>query len=400
MSGVALAYSGVHQMFQLALAAQEIGELNGFFCSLIDGEGRWGGRLGRLAPSGTVRPLGWEGILQSKITEHPWPLLVNRLCKRLMPGRCGDHLRSNAWFDRAASHWLRNSRAQVFVGAESCALESLQQAGGMGMKRVLDCPGVPAQVLQAEARKAAEKFDVKMRAGMHGNAMDERKRKELEQADIVFCCSEFQRGHLMTLNPWVSRSEVIPLWTDVDFWGQTEAERVFSKPGEPLRALYAGAVSLKKGVPYLLEAVEPLAAEIRLTLVGGAAAEMGEITKRFRSHRHLPYLPKSELRELYREHDVLVMPTLGDSFGFVTLEAMASGMPVIASQNAGAPVPDENWRVPPHDAEAIREKLLAYHADRERLRHDGEVARGFAAQFTPERYRARAGELFKELLMA
>jgi glycosyltransferase involved in cell wall biosynthesis len=125
---------------------------------------------------------------------------------------------------------------------------------------------------------------------------------------------------------------------------------------------------------------------------------MEGILGRFRPHKHLPYLTKAELKNLYREHDVLVMPTLGDSFGFVTVEAMASGMPVIASQNAGAPVPDPSWRVPPHDAEAIRARLLAYHADREMLRFDGEVAAAFGQNFRPVNYRQRAGELFKHLL--
>lgn len=400
MNGIALAYSGVHQMFQLAVAAHEIGELDGFFASVMDGEGKWGRRLGMLAPVGTVRPLGWERLPTAQVWEYPWPLLINRVLKKYLPVRITEHRWSNAWFDHAAARWLRRRPARIFVGAETCALESLRQAGKMGMKRVLDCPGIPAQVLDAEARRAATAFGVNISSSSNSVAMTRRKQLELTQAEVVLCCSEFQRNHLLALNPGVKRAEVISLWADVDFWSGVASERVCSRQGEPLRVLYAGAVSLKKGVPYLLEAVEPLASKAALTLVGELSPEMTGILKRFRSHRHLPYLPKNELRGLYREHDVLVMPTLGDSFGFVMIEAMASGMPVIASQNAGAPVPDEDWRVPPHDAEAIRHRLLSYHADRERLHQDGKVAASFAAQFTPERYRARAGELFKEMLKA
>ena len=400
MNGVALAYAGVHQIFQLALAAHEVGELEGLFCSIVDAEGSWGRRLGRWVPPGTARPLGSSGIPPDLMTEFPWPLLANRLCKKLMPDMRSEHLRSNACFDRAASRWLRNSRARLFVGAESCALESLRQAGRMGMKCVLDCPGVPYQILQAEAQRAASKFDVKIKPGANSPVMAERKRQELAAADLVLCCSDFQRDHLVALNSGIKRTAVIPLWTDVVFWSEGAQERFFSCPGEPLRVLYAGAVSLRKGVPYLLEAVEPLAREVTLTLVGEVSAEMAPILKRCRSHRHLPYLPRTQLRELYCEHDILVMPTLGDSFGFVTIEAMASGMPVIATQNAGAPVPNESWRVPPHDAAAIGTKLLIYHKDRERLRHDGQVAAAFGSRFHPETYRARVGEIFKELLAA
>jgi len=400
MNGIALAYSGVHQMFQLAVAAHEIGELDGFFASVIDGEGRCGRRLGRLAPAGTVRPLGWERLPTAKVWEYPWPLLINRVLKKYHPARINEHRWSNAWFDGAAARWLRRRPAQIFVGAETCALESLCQAGKMGMKRVLDCPGIPAQVLDAEARRAAAAFGVNISSSSNSVAVTRRKQLELAQAEVVLCCSEFQRTHLLALNPGIKRAEVISLWADVGFWKDVASERICLRQGEPLRVLYAGAVSLKKGVPYLLEAVEPLASQVALTLVGELSPKMAHILKRFRSHRSLPYLPKNELRGLYREHDVLVMPTLGDSFGFVTIEAMASGMPVIASQNAGAPVADEDWRVPPHDAEAIRRRLLAYHADREKLNQDGRLAASFAAHFTPERYRARAGELFKELLKA
>ena len=73
-------------------------------------------------------------------------------------------------------------------------------------------------------------------------------------------------------------------------------------------------------------------------------------------------------------------------------------MPVIASQNAGAPVPDEGWRVPPHDAEVIRLRLLAYPADRAMLRHHGEMAAAFGQGFRPEEYRRKAGALFAQML--
>lgn len=94
-------------MFQLALPAHELGELEGLYCSVVDGQGKWGRRLGRLAPAGTVRPLGWEGLPQGKLLEYSWPLLLNRMLKRFLPLRSTEHRRSNVWFDRAAARWLR-----------------------------------------------------------------------------------------------------------------------------------------------------------------------------------------------------------------------------------------------------------------------------------------------------
>lgn len=400
MNDIALAYSGVHQIFQLALAAHEIGELEGLFCSLMDGKGKWGRKFARWLPAGTVKPLGADALPAQRVTEYPCPVLVNRLLKKTLPNRHSDHRHSNDWFDRAAARWLKKSAAKVFVGAETCALESLRAARSLGMKTVLDCPGIPSAALDEEAQKSAAILGEKIPNHSNSAEMLKRKRDELTEADVVLCCSDFQREKLLEHNPQVRRAEVIPLWADVDFWLQAVTQRQFSPSGKPLRVLYAGAVSLRKGVPYLLRTVEPLTSETKLTLVGAIAPEMARIFPRFRQHEHLPYLPKPKLRELFAQNDVLVMPSLGDSFGFVTLEAMAAGLPVIASRNAGAPVPEESWRVPPHDAEAIRGRLLEYHGDRDLLRHDGEVAAAFASRFTPERYRARAGELFRELLAA
>ena len=398
MNRVALAYAGVHQIFQLALAAHEMGELEGLFCSFIDGERKWGRRFGRLVPPNTARPLGSPQIPVEQVTEFPWPLLLNRLVQKLAPQRHSDHLHSNCWFDHAACGWLRASKASIFVGAETCALNSLKQAEAMGMRRVLDCPGVPFQVLDAEAKRAAETFGVKMLPKSVSFAMQKRKELELENADLVLCCSEFQRGSLVALNPQIKKSEVIPLWTDVSFLSGVAEQRRFTESSGILKVLYVGAVSLKKGVPYLLKAVEDLHREVVLTLVGNISAEMTGIMKRFRSHQHIPYGSKNALRELYGQHDVLVMPTLGDSFGFVTIEAMATGLPVIASQNAGAPVPDVSWRVPPHDSDAIRDKLLMYHSDRSLLREDSAKAASFGRTFRPDRYRAGAKKVFKSML--
>ena len=43
MPGITIAYGGVHQVFQLALAAEELGALDRFYCAAFDAPGKWGG---------------------------------------------------------------------------------------------------------------------------------------------------------------------------------------------------------------------------------------------------------------------------------------------------------------------------------------------------------------------
>jgi glycosyltransferase involved in cell wall biosynthesis len=397
MKGISLAYNGVHQIFQLALAAHEINELDGLMCSMVDGPGTWGHRLRHWVRESFNRPLGYDAIPIKKIVEHPWPIVADRIISKVFH-RQSDYLRCNESFDRSVSNWLRRNQSRVFVGTETCALESLRQANKMGMKNVLDCPGVPSSSLNTEAARAADKFGLSIPIGANSAKITERKLMEIALADVVLCCSEYQRLQMHAEYPEIKRTEVVSLWTDVGFWATAAADRKFSPKGSPLRALYVGGISLRKGVPYLLDAVESLETEVSLTLVGRIAPEMPEVLKKFRSHYLKGHVAKQELREIFRDHDLLVMPTLGDSFGFVTAEAMASGLPVIASRNAGAPLPSEDWRVDAHSSEQISNRLQYYVQNRDLLYAHSELAYKFARQFDPASYRKKIAEMFAELL--
>ncbi|MFZ4767009.1 MAG: glycosyltransferase family 4 protein, partial [Roseimicrobium sp.] len=138
--------------------------------------------------------------------------------------------------------------------------------------------------------------------------------------------------------------------------------------------------------------------QVSLTFCGGVDATVRAWAgSRLDKHRIIPWLPRHELATIYSEHDVLVFPTLGDSFGFVAFEAMACGLPVIASTHAGAPLPDESWRVPVRQPEALAQKLLAYASDRALLHRDSMRALTFVRTATADQFRERAKVIFRSL---
>jgi glycosyltransferase involved in cell wall biosynthesis len=134
---------------------------------------------------------------------------------------------------------------------------------------------------------------------------------------------------------------------------------------------------------------------VSLTLVGGLDDELRPFLKNYEGKINvLPPCTKTELRKHYQSHDLLILPSLGDSFGFVAMEAMACGAPVVVSENCGAPVPDPSWRVPVMDSAAIARRFEYYAANPQALEQDRQVARRFALRFTPERYREKIKELY------
>jgi phosphatidylinositol alpha-mannosyltransferase len=144
------------------------------------------------------------------------------------------------------------------------------------------------------------------------------------------------------------------------------------------RILFVGRPEPRKGLPVLLEALRRLPPQVTLELVGSG----GDHGPRVHAHGRVG---DASRRELLARADVLCAPSLGgESFGVVLLEAMASGLPVVASDIPGyrAVLPPECGRlVPPGDAGALAGalgELLADDALRARL---GGAGRREAARY-------------------
>jgi glycosyltransferase involved in cell wall biosynthesis len=119
--------------------------------------------------------------------------------------------------------------------------------------------------------------------------------------------------------------------------------RDYSLSGDVARILYVGRFLEPKGVLQLLEAVELIGQgdAVTLTMVGhGPLEEMLRslvVARRLESQVTVRgFVDQPALPALYAEHDLFIFPTFKDTFGIVLLEAMAAGLPVIASCLAGA----------------------------------------------------------------
>ncbi len=149
------------------------------------------------------------------------------------------------------------------------------------------------------------------------------------------------------------------------------------------RILYMAHTQPLKGLHYLLDAWETsniLNAE--LVIVGGFS-DMPDILKarymnRIESDSRITLIPSTETPEkYYQEASVLVLPSLSEGFGRVTLEAMASGLPVITTNNAAGIVEERQtgFIVPIRDAATLAEKIQYIYEHREEGESMGKKAR-------------------------
>ena len=107
---------------------------------------------------------------------------------------------------------------------------------------------------------------------------------------------------------------------------------------KPLKILFVGGLSQRKGVADLFAVAEKLKNHVALTVVGKKATDQcPALNAALSKHHWIPSLPHSKILELMQTHDVLVFPSLFEGFGLVITEAMSQGTPVITTDRTAGP---------------------------------------------------------------
>ena len=120
---------------------------------------------------------------------------------------------------------------------------------------------------------------------------------------------------------------------------------------------------MDKGIGILLEAWKKLnSSDAELWLVGTGDAGVIQLARGVAGVQVIGKLGPDDLREAYQSASVFVFPTFNDGFGMVLLEAMASGLPVVATRVGGNPVLVEDEMtgllVRPGDPDALAKAII------------------------------------------
>ena len=167
-----------------------------------------------------------------------------------------------------------------------------------------------------------------------------------EASRVVFLSPAYRKQFLSRLDrplrEEVERKSIVLANGLNSFWLET-----FSRPtrgsGSQLRILYVGQFSDNKNLHNVLRATALIARRtpVELTLVGGGGAGDGHIRKAIATERY-PFArihgrvdDPVELRSLYRDHDVFVMPSFKETFGVAYIEALSQGLPIVHSRGQG-----------------------------------------------------------------
>ena len=324
---------------------------------------------------------------------------VLRLVAAKVPaaGRLTEHERGWAsidaiWqsVDRTAARYLRANAGPENIRAaycyEDCALETFRAAKEQGVRCVYDLPIAYFETAQKLLKEEAERYPdwEPTLVGTRDSAEKlARKAQELELAELVVCPSAFVFDSLPKHARTSKRGLVVPFGSpsvDVQQPRSDTADR-------PLRVLFAGSMTQRKGLADLFEAMKLLKSQtVELVVLGSLLRPLEWYRDRFRHFTYEPPRPHPEVLRLMRSCDVFVLPSIVEGRALVQQEAMACGLPLIATKNAGGDdlIDEEKtgFLVPIRSPEAIAEKISWCAANRGSISGMGIAAQRRAAELT------------------
>ena len=201
------------------------------------------------------------------------------------------------------------------------------------------------------------------------------------RAHDVVANSEGLREQAMTASPDVDIS-IIQNGVDAERFDPSSMARKTDE--SPARILFVGRVSYEKGLQYLLPALSELNTAWRLTIVGHGpyADDVRAMSKSLGLEASIDWagwVDREALPQFYRDADIFVFPSTDEGMPNTVLEAMASGLPVVATRIGGVEDLIEDGRngilVPPADKDALQQALAAILYDKAKWTTLGKAAR-------------------------
>ena len=219
--------------------------------------------------------------------------------------------------------------------------------------------------------------------------------QEYRLATRIVAASSFTKKTLVAHGVSAEKIVVNPYGVDLQLFHPPEKK----SEGRPLRFIFLGAVSARKGVPLLLDAWQKVAAkEAELWLVGPITNRERALIPALPGLKVLGQYPRRELPELLRQCDVLVFPSYCEGFALVLLEALASGMPIITTDATAGPdlITDglEGRIIPTGDLDALCETMEQFVRQPDKAHSMSGAARRCAERFSWDSY----GDRWRDIL--
>lgn len=222
----------------------------------------------------------------------------------------------------------------VLVGMSGSGLKSGRAIKARGGRYVCDRGSTHIRVQDQLVRDEERRWGAPL-TGVDPWVMD-REEAEYAEADCITVPSSFNVRSFIDQGVPAHKLRRLPYGVNLSKFHPTQAPE-----SGRFDVLFAGGMSLRKGIPYLLQAYKALRHPRKsLTMVG---APLPSLIDLMRQHglwsediRVLGHVDQSELKHVMSRSHVLLLPSIEEGLALVQAQAMACGCPVIATENTGS----------------------------------------------------------------
>jgi len=327
--------------------------------------------ISKLGPLGEIRRRSHNPVLEPYTKMWPWVELGRMLALKAgitsltVPSTAPFYIHNVVEkFDRYVASqlkWALKRGATGVYGYEDTILSTFKQAKQLGLACLYDLPigywRAAHRLLDEEEERWPEWIPTL--TGLKDSAEKlERKDEELQLADRIFVASNFTAKTLEEYPGKLAPVEVIPY----GFPAVAKEREYTSTQNRPIKLLFVGGLSQRKGIADMFAAVEALGKHVELTVVGSKKNdECVPLNIALTKHRWIPSLSHAEILKLMSAHDVLIFASLFEGFGLVITEAMSQGTPVITTDRTIGPnfIEDgkNGWLVQAGSTQALKDAI-------------------------------------------
>jgi glycosyltransferase involved in cell wall biosynthesis len=382
---IAVAQLGARMHYAVPRIFEEAGCLKRLYTDIcaVRGPAAWAGRLPQRflpVPVHKMASRRVQGVPAAKIINYDalglrywW-----RLRRANTPREIGEtHLWAGKEFARLIlkTGWGEADHLYTF---NSAAFGLLAQAKADGLRNIYEQTIVPVAVqieLLTEEQARWPKWEEATDLDNFFGLFLEKEYEEWALADRIICGSRFVLEGIRQAGGPADRAVVVNYGVEALHRPAGVDNSPIRPTDRPLRVLTVGTVCLRKGAPYVAEAARRLRGRAEFRIAGSIDLTASGRRKMAEAVELLGIVPRPEMPAHFEWADVFLLPSICEGSATASYEALAWGLPVITTSNAGAPVDDgiEGFIVPIRDTESIctaLEKLI----DQPGLRHKMSVA--------------------------
>jgi glycosyltransferase involved in cell wall biosynthesis len=401
---VACVQDGARLHYAVPVALQRAGMLESMFTDWYCGEGSLSGAVSRavtmMDPSLGKRMASRSHPLlpTEKVRSSPLLTLRKAHAKRRFRGQA-----YHQWCSEQTAKWIMRrglGDANVLHGfVRNVDPSLLREAKVQGVRTVGDQIIAPAAQELAQLQQQQERFPGWERRWVLQDLklIELLERQTWDALDHVTCASEYVQRHLIAQGVEPSRVSMLPYPIDAT---SVRALDRFERPGA-VTVGFVGSVNLRKGVPYFLDVARAFTpSRVKFVMVGPVQIDPHVMEQHQGNVEIVGPVPRPEVLQWLDRFDMLLFPTTCEGSAGSVMEAMASGLPVITSPNAGSVARDgvDGFIHRYDDVQGMTERVEQLAHDAHLRREMGWSARKRAEEFSLAWYSDRLAELCDRLL--